>query len=108
MEIIFDKKIARHINSSKARQKKFGALASPIGRRLDDLVALENLDEARGIPGRFEALTEDRHGKYSLRLSGNWRLVFEPANDPIPTLEDGGIDLEKVTAIRILEVVDYH
>jgi len=34
--------------------------------------------------------------------------VFGVANDPVPRREDGGIDLERVTAIRILEVVDYH
>ena len=37
-----------------------------------------------------------------------YRMILEPADDPIPTREDGSIDLERVTSIRILEVKDYH
>jgi proteic killer suppression protein len=43
-----------------------------------------------------------------MALWGANRLVFEPDHDPIPTLEDGGIDQSAVTRIKILEVVDYH
>ncbi len=109
MDILFaSKKIEKQMNSASARQKAYGERAKVIGRRLDDLSALPNLSEASGLPGQFEALKEDRTGQFSLRLSANWRLIFEPANDPIPTLEDGGIDLTRVTAIRIVEIVDYH
>ncbi len=108
MEIIFAKKLGKHMNSAPARQKAFGVRGKVIGQRLDDLAALANLAEATGIPGHFEALTEDRAGQFSLRLSANWRLILEPANEPTPTREDGGTDLTEVTAIRILEVVDYH
>jgi len=41
-------------------------------------------------------------------LTKNWRLIFEVDHDPIPRLDDGGIDLDKVSAIRFIEVVDYH
>lgn len=37
-----------------------------------------------------------------------YRLVFEPAHDPVPRTTDGGIDIDRVTAITIMEVVDYH
>ena len=37
------------------------------------------------------------------------RLVFEPNHDPLPRREDGGIDLDQVTAITVIwEVIDYH
>ena len=29
-------------------------------------------------------------------------------HDPVPRLADGGIDLGHVTAITIIEVIDYH
>ena len=36
-------------------------------------------------------------------------MVFEPADDPVPEKKDGGLDGERVTAIRILELSeDYH
>jgi proteic killer suppression protein len=50
----------------------------------------------------------DRDEQFSVVLTRNWRLIFEINHDPIPRLEDGGIDLEKATAIRFVEVVDYH
>jgi proteic killer suppression protein len=37
-----------------------------------------------------------------------FRLIFEPYHDPIPIKEDGGIDLEQVTRIRVLSIEDYH
>lgn len=108
MDIIFSKKLTKHFASKAALTKRYGDQARIIGRRLDDLAALSTLDEATALPGRFEALTGDRLGQYSLRLSANWRLIFEPANVPIPTLDDGGIDLTKVTAVCVTEIVDYH
>ena len=33
---------------------------------------------------------------------------MEPANNPIPLLEDGSIDTRSVTSIMILEIKDYH
>jgi plasmid maintenance system killer protein len=108
VDIVFSKKLGKHMNTASSRQRQYGELAKVIGRRLDDLSALTNLEEAFGLPGRFEALSGDRAGQFSIRLSGNWRLILEPANEPLPTRDDGGINPAKVTAIRILEIVDYH
>jgi hypothetical protein len=36
------------------------------------------------------------------------RQVFIPANDPVPTRPDGGLDRARVTAVEILEIVDPH
>lgn len=96
------------MNDARARQKEYGDRAKALGTRLDDLAAIESLDEAFLLPGHFEPLSGDLAGQYSMRLSGNWRLILEPANNPIPRKPDGGHDLKRVTAIRILGVVDYH
>ena len=37
-----------------------------------------------------------------------YRLVFEANHEPVPREEDGGIDTQQVTAITLLDVVDYH
>ena len=37
-----------------------------------------------------------------------YRLVFEPGHAPLPRTEDGGVDAGQVTAIVIVEVIDYH
>jgi hypothetical protein len=33
-----------------------------------------------------------------------WRIEFDVANDPVPRKEDGGIDLNAVTAIEIVAI----
>lgn len=37
-----------------------------------------------------------------------YRLIFEPANEPAPLLSDGGLDWDRVTAVRIIGVDDTH
>lgn len=44
----------------------------------------------------------------SVTVKDNWRIVFVPDHDPVPLLPDGGIDVANVTAVEIIEVVDYH
>lgn len=73
-------------------------------RRLAVLRAAPTLADVRGTPGRLHALGADRAGQYALDLRGPSRLVFEPlAGDGT-----GGPDEAAITAVRIIEVVDYH
>jgi len=59
-------------------------------------------------PPNCHPLHGDRKGQFAVDLVFPKRLIFVPANDPMPKKSDGGIDLAKVTEIRILEVKDYH
>ena len=46
-------------------------------RKLDVLDAAHRLDDLRSPPGnRLEALKGDRKGFHSVRVTGQWRLVF--------------------------------
>lgn len=47
-------------------------------------------------------------GQWVLELEHPHGLLFEIANDPIPTLGDGGVDAQRVTAVRVLGVENYH
>lgn len=90
----------------KACAKKFGQMADTLQRRLAQLRAAEVLgDIAIGKP---HPLAGHRSGQFAVTLSQNYRLIFEPADDPLPIGEDGLIDPTRVLSIRILEVVDYH
>jgi proteic killer suppression protein len=53
-------------------------------------------------------LSGDRGGQLSVDLEHPYRLLFIPANDPIPVKQDGGLDWAKVTEIEIVEIVDTH
>ena len=59
-------------------------------------------------PDRRHQLTGDREGQYAVDLDHHNRLIFVPNHDPVPRLDDGGIDIDRVTAITIMEVTDYH
>ena len=44
----------------------------------------------------------------SVDLQHPYRLLFVPANNPVPTKEGGGLDWAGVTEIEIIEIVDTH
>lgn len=110
MEIAFrDAELQRRCSERRETERAWGAeRAKQIRRRLDDLRAAPNLGTMRGLPGKCHELTADRRGQLALSVGANYRLLFEPAHEPIPRKADGGLDWVKVTAIRILGVEDYH
>ncbi len=80
-----------------------------IRRRLDDLEDAKNLEAMRCIlQARCHELKGDRAGTLAVDLQHPYRLIFEPANNPIPRKADGGLDWTEVTIVRILAVEDYH
>lgn len=110
MDIVFpNERVAAEFNSLKALSKRYGhENARRILRRLDDLRAAENLEARRNLPGRCHELHHDRAGQLAIDVKHPYRLIFEPANEPVPRKDDGGLDWSQVTSIRILEVEDYH
>ncbi len=110
MDIVYkNDKLKAEYNNQKILEKKHGQKrAKIIRRRQDDLRAADVLEDMRSLPGRCHELLHNRAGKLSLDLDHPYRLIFEPANEPIPTKSDGGIDWTKVTAVRILGVEDTH
>ena len=110
MDILFKKKrLAKRMASKREMVKAYGTgTARKVRLRLDQLRAADHLGQMRYLPGRCHELTGDRKGEIAIDLDGPNRLLFEPADDPPPTKDDGGLDWEKVTAISILGVEDYH
>lgn len=99
MDILF-----ANLKTKKACQRASGKLK----RRLDDIRAAENMQVLITLPGRLHALRADRKGQWAMDLEHPKRLIMEPLGDPLPYNEDGWLDLEKVTAVRVLGMEDYH
>ena len=59
-------------------------------------------------PLRRHQLTGNRNEQYAVDIDRQFRLVFAPDHNPIPRRPDRGIDTDRVTAIVITEVIDYH
>lgn len=102
-------RLQKELSDEKSMRRAYGERTRALQNRLTVLAAAEKLsDVPRGSPDWLEQLKGDRDEQFSVVMTRNWRLIFEVDHDPIPRLKDGGIDLDRVTAIRFVEVVDYH
>jgi proteic killer suppression protein len=111
MLIEFEKDRMRRIfEFEKNLRKEYNTLTPAIKRRLDDFAAYETLAELQyEMPHiRCHELTGGKKGYFAVNVSGNNRLIFRPGENPVPLKVDGGIDLQKVKRIIILEISDYH
>jgi len=80
-----------------------------VRRRLAELAAAETLAVISTLPpARLHPLSGDRVGQFAIDVKHPFRLVFEAYHDDVPRLAHGGVDKTKITAIRILDVEDYH
>ncbi len=111
MDVTFTtNKLAKLCNAERKLRGEFGPrMASLIQQRLVELDAADTLEDMRFLPGaRCHELQADRAGQLAVDLVHPKRLVFRPDHEPIPTRADGGLDWEAVTAIVVIEIVDYH
>ena len=82
--------------------------AKTLNTRLLQIEEAENLEALRHDPGDWHELTQNRKGQIAANIGHPYRLVFIPSDDPPPTKPDGGLDWLRVTAVKIVEIVDYH
>ena len=110
MKISFQtRKLEKAANSESVGNRQWGVRAGKIRQRLVELSAANTLADMSTLPPpRCHQLTENLDEQFAVDISRNERLVFEVADDPIPRKPDGGIDLERVTKIRVLRIEDYH
>jgi proteic killer suppression protein len=67
----------RDFGSGK-RIKAFSGIQRSAQLKLDRVEAATSLRDFAALPGnRFEALSGDRKGQYSIRINDQWRICFE-------------------------------
>jgi len=110
MDINFvDKKLEKYANDDRLMFRKLGTLrATKFKQRLNDLSNATTLEDVRDLPGKYHELRENRKGEWACSLDNPYRLIFMPQEDPIPEDEDGNYIWDKITAITIIEIIDYH
>lgn len=86
-----DKRTERFAKGQKV--KAFQGFKEQAEKRLEILDAADKLNDLAALPSnRFESLTGDRQGQYSIRINQQWRICFEwSANGP-----------------ENVEIIDYH
>jgi proteic killer suppression protein len=91
----------------KEQKRQLGLpCAKKLQRRLADIAAAARVTDLAA--GRPHELDRDRAGQFAQDLEGGRRLVFEPANVPIPRRDNTSIAWDQVTEVRIVFVGDYH
>lgn len=111
MDISFrTRKLEKTFESGAALRRAYGArMAVAIEHRMAVLKAASSVASVPDTPPeRRHLLRGDRRGQFAIDLVHPKRLVFRPARPPPPRTDGGGIDLARITAIEIVEVVDYH
>ena len=111
MEITFrTRRLNRTFSSDRELRREYGdAMTKVIVARLRVLRNAPTLTQVPTMPPlRRHILSGERNGQYAIDLTHPYRLIFEPYHNPVPLREDGGVDIDKVTAISIIKVVDYH
>ena len=111
MDIDFKaKKLEKICNTYALAKKEYGEdVARKLMQRLNELRAAECLGQISHLPPpQLHEIGGIRPGCYGIHLKEPFRLVIKPANTPVPKKQDGGIDLQKVNFISVIEVEDYH
>ncbi len=111
MKILFRKrKLHKLANDYRVAERQLGKVrARKLRLRLDELDAAAALEDLRNLPqARCHELKGNRKRQLSVDLDHPYRLIFQPANRPLPTKEDGGLDWKRVTAVEIIEITDTH
>jgi plasmid maintenance system killer protein len=105
-----ERKLEKVCNDQSLLVRRYGPIrAKLIRRRLDQFRVAETLEVMRLLPQvRCHELKGNRAGTLAVDLDHPYRLIFEPADTPIPRKSDGGLDWTKVAAIRVLSIEDYH
>lgn len=105
-------KLRKQFNEEKELHKAFGQKRA---KRIKVVMTALRAAPALGAfappyspPHRCHELTGNRKGKLSLDLDGPYRLIIQPLHDPLPERPEGGLDWNRVTAIKILGVEDTH
>ena len=90
-------------------RKKFGDVrARNLTARLDQLQWADCLEDLRHAPGDWHELTQNRKGQIAANVGQGFRLIIEPTEEPPPVKPDGGLDWTQITAVTVIEIVDYH
>jgi hypothetical protein len=104
MLIQFDTAELRSLCEDEAlATQKFGSEAQLILAGMADLVSAPSLGE---LPPGIAEPVEGSAKRFHAEL-GSYRLTFVPNHKALPTKENGGLDLLKVTRVKIV-AIEHH
>lgn len=110
MELSYkNSKLEKSLTTDTGLAKSYGKLAKKIKQRRIQLESADSLEVISKLPAlRLHQHIGKGKGTWSIDIQENWRILFEINQNPVPTLEDGRIDLKAITIICIESVEDPH
>ena len=99
MEIVYANKVIR---------KRCQRAAGKLQQRLDDIRAAESMAVLQTLPGHSHPLSTNRAGEWACHLEEPYRLVFPPLEAPAGVSPAADRARDRVTAVSLIEVVNYH
>ena len=102
-------KLKKTLSTPREIMTNYGTMAKQVNKRIEELKAAVTLHDISLIPqANCHHLKGPLKGCLAVDISANYRIVFEPNNNPLPIHEEGGLDWKLVTDIKILSIEDYH
>lgn len=109
MEISFkNNRLEKSFTDDKVLVKTYGTMAKKVKQRYKDLKSADNLFVISQYPAMRLHPYQGNSGIWSVDIFKNWRILFTINQNPIPTLEDGGVNLKAIEFIKIESVEDPH
>jgi len=109
VEISFkNNKLEKSFTDDKDLSKTYGTMAKKVKARYEELKAADSLQVVALYPAMRLHAHKGNNGIWSIDIYKNWRILFTINQDPIPTKEDGGVNLKAITIIKIESVEDPH
>ena len=111
MDITFiNKKLEKFLNTQKELLRTFGPdNGKRIARRLQKIADASNLAELAKLPQtRVHELSGARDEQVSVDVKHPYRLLLVSDHEQTPSKEDGGLDWERISKVKVLEVADTH
>jgi proteic killer suppression protein len=105
-----NEKTRKLCEDAKTGQKQFGDVAArQLRKRIRMLLEADTLsDIPHTPPPRLHLLSGYKEPTCGVVVYRGLRIVLEPADDPLPFLDDGGVDKRRVRSVQIVTVEDYH
>lgn len=90
-----NERVKNMLNSRKELLMTYNkTVANNVPTRISDIMKAEKVWDLRGVPGNFEQLRTPKGVKiklYTMEVDSQYRLLFTPTEDRVPTVEILGI-----------------
>jgi proteic killer suppression protein len=102
-------KLRKSVATPRDIAANYGTKAKLVNQRIKEFEAAVSLYDIYLLPkANLHKLHGEKKGCLAVDISANYRIVFEPDHDPVPKIEDGGLNLKAISKIKILSFEDYH